>query len=117
MMHWLLLILAATLNAVANIFIKSASSGVENSRFDQFTSIYFIAGIFLFGLNIIFYATALRHIQVVIAYPIFVACSILIITFISSYVFMEQLSLIQILGILVIMAGITIMLLPTEFHT
>ena len=73
-MDYLYLILAFTLNAVANILLKIGSEfGVK------ITNYYLFAGIALFAINIIFYFLALKNLALSTAYPIMIVMSFLII--------------------------------------
>ena len=109
MTSWVFLLVAAVLNSVANIFIKKASSSGIEGVISQVFSPYFLAGMVLFGLNVVVYSLALRSLPISIAYPVFVSASTVLITAISYLIFKDSLSLIQIAGVFVIMGGISML--------
>lgn len=102
---WILLIFAATLNAIANLLIKrSTMQGLQGV--EQLLSPFFIFGVLLFAANIIFYAKALQGLSVNIAYPALVGVGALFVL-IGSYVWLkETINLVQIIGFVLIIVGV-----------
>ncbi|MEM9003729.1 MAG: SMR family transporter [Cyanobacteria bacterium P01_F01_bin.86] len=101
---WLLLIIAATLNAVANLLLKKST--LVGDGLEQYFSPFFIAGLALFGLNVVIYAKALQGIPVAVGYPVLVALGFIIVVLGANVWFMEQLTTMKIVGIMVILLGI-----------
>ncbi len=104
-MDYLYLILAFTLNAVANILLKIGSEfGVK------ITNYYLFAGIALFAINIIFYFLALKNLALSTAYPIMIVMSFLIINSYAYFGFHEKISLFQIIGYILIITGLILVI-------
>ena len=66
----------------------------------------FIAGIFFYGLNLVFFAFSLRFLEVSKAYPVLAIVSFVSLLFISFYLFDESISLTKIIGIILALVGI-----------
>lgn len=103
-MSWLLLIIAAFANAGANLLLqKSATLGVG---IGQYFSYYFLIGLSLFGLNILLYAKALEGVHVSLGYPVLVGIGVAVITLFSLLVEGKQFNISQVVGMLLVLAGI-----------
>lgn len=116
-MNYLFLIIALVLNAAANVLMKigaihsgkaALASGFSEKVILFIKNPYLLFGIFLFGLNIIFYFFALTKIKLSIAYPIMTSGGFLIISIVSVLFFKESLSSLQIFGIILLAIGITL---------
>lgn len=112
-MPYLLLMGAFTLNALANIFLKlGALRGIAFSglSFGQILSqnLFAIIGLACFALNAFFYFLALRHVPLTIGYPIMVVMSLLIINSYAMFALKEEVSLVQLVGYALIIAGIAL---------
>lgn len=114
-MNYILLIVALTLNASANVLMKIGAShsnkaAIANNFLEKIFILiknpYLLFGILLFGLNIIFYFLALTKIKLSIAYPLMTAGGLLIISVVSVLLFKESISAIQIFGIILLVLGI-----------
>lgn len=100
-MAYIYLVLAFTLNATANILLKSGSEvGLK------FTNYYLVGGIALFAINIIFYFLALKNLALSTAYPIMIVMSFLIINAYAYFGFSEKINIFQILGYILIILGL-----------
>lgn len=73
-------------------------------------NIWLLGGLFLFGISFLLWLFVLSKLQLNIAYPIFVGLNFCLITAFSWFLFKEHLSLLQILGIAVIIFGIFLVL-------
>lgn len=109
------LILAFVLNGIANICLKvSAFQGLDFSSFNPWfilsKNILFFVGLILFASNVIFYFLALRNMPISIAYPIMVAMSFLIINLYALMVIGESINIGQIVGYVLLIAGVSIVL-------
>lgn len=124
-MGWILLIIALTLNATANILMKLGSARLEKAEhalatdasllekgLAYATNPYLVCGIVLFGMNVLFYIAAIKKINLSIAYPIMMSGGVLIITLFSIIQLKEYLNAFQFAGIALITIG---MVLVTYF--
>ncbi len=108
---WVFLLTALLLNAGANILLKIGSKHVatESSLVSAaLTSPYLITGVLLFALNVMFYILALSRLPLSIAYPIMTSGGFLIITIVAFFFLKESISLAQILGLVFLVLGITL---------
>lgn len=106
MNSWFFLGAAVTCNTLANVCLKRSSS--QNQGFEMFLNLYFIAGVFLFGLNLIFYTIALKSINVSVGYPVLVGISLAGVVIIAAITLGEKLILTQFLGLLCIAIGVLV---------
>lgn len=108
---WLLGALA--LNAAANVALKvGASRGVT---MDGFPSARWAAdhalvglGLLLFAANVVLYTIALQKVSLSIAYPTMVIGSLLIITAASAWYLHEQVTVVQLIGAALALAGVVL---------
>ncbi|MBN1878886.1 hypothetical protein JW823_02150 [bacterium] len=115
-MHVLFLTMALVFNAMANILMKVASSKgalpgnatITEKLFGIYLSWPFAGGLVLFGLNLLCYTFALSRMNLSVAYPIMVGVGFTIIGIASCFFFQERLSLIQMMGLLLILVGVTL---------
>lgn len=112
-LHHLALIFALLANASANIMIKSGmrkltldNLGPGRVLLQILTSIPVLAGILLFGLNVLAYAYVLNKIPLSQAYPIMTSVGFLIVVSSSLILFGEVLDRYQVLGLALILAGV-----------
>lgn len=110
-MAYAYLIAAFVLNAVANIFLKLGSA--RGLNFDNLSPLaligsnwQFLLGLVVFASNVIFYFLALRSLPLSVAYPIMVAMSFIIINGYALVFLGETVTLLQILGYGLIIAGL-----------
>ena len=112
-MGYVLLTVAVTLNATANLLMKMGADQI-GSRGEPgvlravVTNHYLAAGVILFGLNIVFYVAALTRLNLSVAYPVMMAGGVLIVTCASVMYFRESLSFMQVTGILFLIAGLVL---------
>ena len=99
----LFLAVAILLNASSSVFYKWSSQHIGGAAVWLFA-----IGVTLGGINAFFYARSLARIRLDIAYPIFSAGSIVLVTLASILVFSEAFSLKQAIGIAVVLAGIAL---------
>ena len=110
-MAYFYLACAFALNAVANIFLKvGAGQGFNLSSYSPLALIIsnwqFLLGLFLFAVNVVFYFLALRTLPISVAYPTMVVMSFLIINAYALFVLGEHVVPLQILGYVLIVAGL-----------
>lgn len=75
-----------------------------------FQNAWIMLGIFLFGTSFILWLFILSRLKLNIVYPIALSSEVIITTVVAWFLFKEYLSLIQILGIVVIIVGIFLLL-------
>jgi multidrug transporter EmrE-like cation transporter len=113
MISYLYLILAFSLNAAGNIFIKLGSiHGLDLSSKMPITLIannwQLVLGCFVFAANILFYFLALRALPLSVAYPVMVGMTFLIVTTVSLILFREQITSLQYIGFAAIILGLVL---------
>ena len=102
------LIVAILANAFANILLKCANMLAEGatSPLAVYLSPWFLAGMTLFGINMLFYTRALKTMPLAIAYPRLVGGSLLVVTLAAYFWLKEPISPVQFAGMALIMLGI-----------
>ena len=75
---------------------------------EQLFSPFFIFGVFLFAVNIVFYTKALQGLSVNIAYPALVGVGALFVLIGSFTWLKETINLVQIMGFVLIVIGVTL---------
>jgi multidrug transporter EmrE-like cation transporter len=75
-----------------------------------FHSGYLVLGLFFFGCAFLFWVLTLSKIKLSLAYPISTALNLSLVTLLSYFIFKENLSIIQIVGVFVIITGIFLLL-------
>lgn len=103
---WMYLIFAILSNAGANVLIKKASLASPENQISIYFNPFFITGLTLFGINLIFYTQALRNLSLSTAYPILVGGSLFIVSSISVFFLGEAIGIKQALGMLLVTLGI-----------
>lgn len=116
-MPYLLLFVALTLNAAANLLLKAGAARLgpwsEPGIFSRLVSNYHLmAGLLLFALNAAFYVGALTRLNLSVAYPVMVAGGIAIIGSISVLLLGETLAASQVVGLVLLTAGSILLLHP-----
>lgn len=113
MMGFLFLIVALTLNAIANVLLKVGAMRLGDlaapGLIGRLVSNYhLIAGLLLFALNVVFYIAALTRLNLSVAYPIMVAGGIVIVVSASVLTLRESISGMQALGLILLFAGMAL---------
>ena len=117
MKYWIALMLALTLNAVANLMMKFGTnrladgSGPDGPGFGPLLGALaknwvLILGLACFATNVIFYIFALRGIQISVAYPVMFCGGVAIIALVAWLFLGERLSGVQWLGLAFIVVGV-----------
>ncbi len=104
-MKYIFLSLAVLFNVSGYIIFKSISAKPTNIKWFMI----FAVGLLLGAINTYLFTKSLKEINLSIAYPVFSAASITLITLISVYIFNEKMSGINILGAFIIIAGIVLL--------
>ena len=112
-MGYVLLVVAFTLNAVANVLLKNGSRAIGEeggmSISALATNYLLLGGVFLFALNMVAYTVALSRLPLSIAYPIMVAGTLLVVTLFSALYLGESITIVQFTGL--ILLGVSIILI------
>jgi multidrug transporter EmrE-like cation transporter len=109
MTAWLMLAVSILFNVAGNLLVKRFSTTVAVGSVWDYLSPAFVLGIAAFGLGVVFYSRALRHIPIVTAYPIQVGACILLIAAFAATVFGERIGAPDALGIALILGGIALL--------
>ncbi|MGL5082365.1 MAG: DMT family transporter [Microcoleaceae cyanobacterium] len=110
MSAWSLIVIAAINNCIGNLFLKqSRLAAPDSSLFNLLFSPWFIAGLCVYGINVVLFAKALEKLPVSTAYPIFASIGFGLISLAGSWLFGERFGLNQWVGLGVIVSGIIIM--------
>jgi len=103
-MKYAYLFLSIAFNVVSYIVYKS----ISNKETNMMWFIVFTIGLILGGINILFFTKALKNINLSIAYPVFSGTSIFLMVTLSHFVFGERISATNVVGAVVIIAGIAL---------
>jgi small multidrug resistance pump len=112
-MSYLFLIMAFIFNSSANVLLKlKAGQGFQwkgLGLFELFTAnLVFLTSLLLFALNFVFYFLALKNIPLSMAYPLMVSMSFLIVNSVAHFLYHEQITTLQFIGYLLVIAGIAV---------
>ena len=100
-----LLILAVLINTGANVFFKYSSVNSEQRTL----SLLLLAVGLLFGAgNVILFTKSLKGIGLNVAYPVYSAGTIILVTLAAILVFREHVTALRVIGIAVIMLGMVL---------
>jgi multidrug transporter EmrE-like cation transporter len=106
---WLFVAIAGLLSTAGNLCLKKASTAsIGADFFGMVFQPYFIGGLFFYGMNVILFASALRHLDVSKAYPVLAAIGFSTLSIVAAIVFRENLSLTNYIGLFVIIIGISL---------
>jgi multidrug transporter EmrE-like cation transporter len=110
---YIVLVLTIILNSAANIFIKVAMNNADKTRgligqcvFNP----YFIGGALAFAAALITYSYVLMKMKLSLAYPVIVSSCFLVVLATSWFYLKEDISVIQMFGVLFVTAGIWLIL-------
>jgi len=112
--YWILLIVSLALNATGNLLAKYAMKDAPSNVGMLSLALYAITswkvwlGIACFGIAFGGYALVLTKMDLSLAYPIMTTGGFLIIITASFFLFSEHISLLRVIGILLMIAGIWI---------
>lgn len=124
MQHWIALLVAMCLNALANLLVKIGAKNLEAGggmlgggaaeglrRFVSSPTI--LLGLFCFGTNVMLYIYALqgRSLKITVAYPIMVGGGFVIIALVARFhpTLAERLTAGQWAGVVLVMIGIVLL--------
>ena len=104
-MKYLYLLLSIGFNVASYALYK----GLSNRQGSVLWFLLLLLGLTLGGINVLFFTKALKGIQLNVAYPVFSGACILLIALISSFIFGEKISAVNIAGAVVVVIGITLL--------
>jgi len=120
--NYLILIFEIFLASLANILLKKGSlvlssiliapKNIKDAidiALAMFKNVYILSGLVAFGVAFFLWVWLLSKIQLNIFYPIALSTQIILIAVISRSLFKEPLTVIQILGILIIITGVLLL--------
>ena len=106
-MSYIFFLIGITFNGFASFVLKILGERTENlASLATLKNPLFWLAIFLFGMNVIFYALFLQRTNLAIGYPAFVGGTFVIVLALSFFILHETLAFPQILGIALIFGGI-----------
>jgi multidrug transporter EmrE-like cation transporter len=97
------LILAALLNAGSNVFYKYSSL---SSQQKMLSLALLGVGLLLGAVNVVLFTKSLKGISMNVAYPIYSAGTIVLVTIASILIFGENVTVLRVVGISVISLGV-----------
>lgn len=112
MQGYVVLGVAIVLNATANILIKVGMRRIPEGAkpptllISALSQPAFWGGIGLFGLALAAYSLVLSRLNLSIAYPLMVSLGLIIVVLVSYFLLKESIAMIQILGFVLIVAGV-----------
>ena len=110
-MGYFYLAVAFILNASANVLLKMAGSGIDETKPlvpQLMWSPVLLGGLVLFALNVLAYFLALRALPLSVAYPVMVGMTFLLVTTASLILFRENISSMQFVGYAFIIIGVVL---------
>lgn len=117
------LVIALSLNAAANLFIKFGMRAIDLEMAQTGSAMsggvvglvrlllrhwIVLVGLMCFALNVVFYSYALQKLPISIAYPVMTITGFAIIAVVAGLMLSERLSAIQWVGIAAILIGVTL---------
>lgn len=109
-----------SITVTANLFVKKGILALGNLELSFYSffglipkvlqNIWLMGGIFLSGIAFLLWLFLLSKLQLSIAYPVIVSLNFCLITVASLFIFKEHLSLFQILGIVIVIVGVSVIL-------
>ena len=104
-MRYVYLFFSVAFNVASYLLYKS----ISNRQNSIFWFVIFATGLVLGGINVLFFTKALKDIQLSIAYPVFSGACIFLMILSSNVIFGERISFINMIGGIVVVAGIALM--------
>lgn len=105
-MPYFSLAIAIIAGALGNIFIKLGSKGIPSTPLAMLTSPLVLIGIVLLVGSFPFYSMVLQKLPLSVGFPLVTSSSFLLVVVISYFFLKEPLTLINLFGILLLIAGL-----------
>lgn len=96
----LLMALTIALNTIAQVLLKAGSN--QNP-----INLYLMGGVLAYGLSTIIYVLVLGKFNLSVAYPVIIGLTVVSTTLMGSFIFKEQVSPVQWMGIGLMISGIS----------
>ncbi|AJC74643.1 hypothetical protein AJ81_01905 [Pseudothermotoga hypogea DSM 11164 = NBRC 106472] len=112
MKSFLVLLMALTANALANVFVKVAAVSLVRSEniahffLNSMKNLYTWLALFCFAVAFVLYALSLTRLKLSVAYPIMTSAGFVLVSLFSHFLFKESVTVTKIIGMIVIVAGI-----------
>jgi multidrug transporter EmrE-like cation transporter len=103
-MKYAFLLLSIAFNAVQFVIYKS----ISHKEVDILWYATFALGLMFGAINVVFFTKALKGINLNIAYPVFSGISIFLMITLSHFIFAEKISVLNVIGAFVIVAGVSL---------
>ena len=97
----LMMVLTIGSNTIAQLLLK------QGAQVGNLLNPYFIGGVSFYGISTIFYMAVLKQVSLSIAYPTIIGITIVLTTLLNNIVFKEKLFAGQLIGIVLIISGIS----------
>ena len=104
-MNYSLLALAVAFNVGSYVIFKSVSAKAHDLAWAGL----FACGLALGALNVFLFTTALRELRLATAYPIFAGASIALIVLVSTWLFHEKMTSLNLAGAGMVVLGIALL--------
>ena len=107
-----MLVLSAGINScIGNLLLKKSRLALPDGAgpFEQFSSMWFLGGMFFYAINVVLFAKALDGAPVSVAYPILATSGFALLAVSSNIVFGERLTLTQGAGLVAAVVGIALL--------
>jgi multidrug transporter EmrE-like cation transporter len=96
----LMIVLTIGSNTIAQLLLK------QGSQIGALLNLYFLGGVSFYGISTIFYMAVLKQVSLPIAYPTIIGMTIVFTTILNSFIYHENFSSSQLVGIAFIIFGI-----------
>ncbi|MDR1086010.1 MAG: multidrug efflux SMR transporter [Deltaproteobacteria bacterium] len=106
---WTFLAVAGFNSCIGNLFLKHSRLVAKPGFWPMVTSPWLILGLCFYGINVILFAKALDKLPVSVAYPVFAGVGFVFVAWLSNLYFGESLHLSKIIGMILILGGITVL--------
>lgn len=107
MLKLFLVLITILLTVAGQLCFKKAAVG--GLLLQNLINPFIILGLFLYGLSTIAYLNVLRFIKLSIAFPVIFGISACLVVLFSVVLYCERLNQIQVLGVVVVILGITLL--------
>ena len=116
-MIYLLLLLDIILTVSAQLALRVGAKNLQSGLsfallFEPFKNMFLLGGMAIFAVSFFLYVFILSKLQLNIAYPVATGIILVLITLISHFFLKETLTALQAAGILAILIGVVLVLLP-----
>jgi len=115
-----LVVLEMMIAACAQLLLRYGAMRLEDRSLDlsivlePFRNVYIFSGLSLHGLSFFLYIYILSKLNLNIVYPIATGGSIVVISLLAAFFLKERMNALQAVGVVTIIAGIMLVLLPAQ---